>query len=175
MRKAFRILDRAVECFVVLLFIVMVVVGGVQVFNRFVLGNPLSWSEEVQKYAHIWLIFLTIPICYRRGRHIGMEIVTQKMPRTLRRAVGFLVDLLWLALGLAVAYFSLRIMAVAQMQYSPALEIRMDRIYFGELLGGCYLALNAVRIMTGDIHQPHVGVIAREAHCAAEPEKGGTE
>ncbi len=165
MKKAFSLLDRAVEYFVVLLFIIMVVVGGIQVFNRFVLGNPLSWSEEVQKYSHIWLIFLTIPICYRRGRHIGMEIITQKMPLILRRCVGFAVDLLWLALGLAVAYFSWRIMAVAQMQSSPAMEIRMDRIYLGELAGGLYLALNAVRNMLGDVH-------LRPAAAAAE---GGTE
>ena len=149
--KAFRVLDHAMECVVVALLATIVVVGGLQVFNRFFLGNPLAWSEEVQKYAHIWLIFIAIPICYRRGRHIGMEVIPKKLPRTIQFFISIGVAALWLLLGLAITYFTWRVMQVASWQYSPALEIRMDYIYMGELAGGAYLILTSLRIMIGNI------------------------
>ena len=68
-------LDRAVETALFLIFLAFTIVGGLQVFNRFVLGLPLSWSEEFQKFGHIWMVFLAIPVAYRRGAHIGMDIV----------------------------------------------------------------------------------------------------
>lgn len=147
LNKIFSCIDRLVEITIILLFFVMVVIGGLQVFNRFVLGTPLSWSEEVQKYSHIWMIFLAIPVCYRRGRHIGMEILTQKMPKVIQSFLAVFVDVMWLTLGLAVALFTARIMQVASMQHSPALEVRMDLVYLGEFLGGCYLVLVAGRAL----------------------------
>ena len=149
--KAFRVLDFVVECVVVALFITMVAVGGLQVFNRFFLGNPLAWSEEVQKYAHIWLIFLTIPICYRRGRHIGMDLIPKKLPQAIQFILSSCVDALWLLLGTAIIYYTWRIMRVAVWQYSPALEIRMDYIYLGEFAGGVYLIVTSLRVLTENI------------------------
>ena len=67
----FRAVDRAVEYLLFLFFLAFTLVGGLQVFNRFVLGLPLSWSEEFQKYGHIWMVMLAIPVAYRRGAHLG--------------------------------------------------------------------------------------------------------
>lgn len=146
-RRFWNALDRTVECVVIVLFAIMVIVGGMQVFNRFVFGAPLTWSEEVQKYAHIFLIFLTIPICYRRGRHIGMEVITSRLPARLRQGIAFCVDALWFCLGAAIAWYTWKLMKVAAMQYSPALEIRMDWVYCGEFMGGLYLTLVALRFL----------------------------
>lgn len=162
MAKIFRVIDTMVEYFVVLLFVVMLLVGGLQVFNRFFLGTPLTWSEEVQKYAHIWLIFLTIPICYRRGRHIGMEIITSRLPKVAQTVLAVGVDLLWLGLGWAITYYTWRIMQVASWQYSPSLEIRMDCVYLGELVGGLYLMLTSLRIMVANLTGGRPGAAGRK-------------
>src|SRR6185295_15158466 len=69
MKKLFAEIDRAIELFVAAIFVGMVLVGFFQVFSRFVLNHTPSWSEEIQIFGHIWLIFLSIPIAYRRGAH----------------------------------------------------------------------------------------------------------
>ena len=60
--KSFRAVDRSVEYALFLIFLAFTLVGGLQVFNRFVLGLPLSWSEEFQKFGHIWMVMLAIPV-----------------------------------------------------------------------------------------------------------------
>ena len=138
-------MDRGLEALVVFLFILMVIVGGMQVFNRFVLNQSLSWSEEFQKFTHIWIIFLAIPIGYGRNSHIGMEIFVSKLPRKLQTLFGYITDLLWLALALALTRYTFRIMQIAKTQTSPGLNLRMDWVYMGLFIGGAYLILMSVR------------------------------
>src|SRR5438093_5884433 len=91
----FRPLDRAVEFVLFLIFLTFTIVGGLQVFNRFVLGLPLSWSEEFQKFGHIWMVMLAIPVAYRRGAHLGMDMLLRLLPPVTQRLVGLLTALFW--------------------------------------------------------------------------------
>lgn len=141
----FRAVDRAVEYALFLFFLAFTLVGGLQVFNRFVLGLPLSWSEEFQKFGHIWMVMLAIPVAYRRGAHLGMDMLLQMLPRWSRRAVGLLTELLWLALALAIGRYTFAIMVVARNQDSPGLGLPMHWVYSGMVLGSAYLGFVALR------------------------------
>src|SRR3546814_3195633 len=99
MTKLFGGIDRAMEALLFLIFLVFSLAGGLQVFNRFVLGLPLSWSEEFQKFGHIWMVFIAIPVAYRRGAHIGMDAVLVRLPAAAQKIIGVLIDALWLLLA----------------------------------------------------------------------------
>ncbi len=144
-RTWMRSIDRSVEFALFVIFLIFTLVGGLQIFNRFVLGLPLSWSEEFQKFGHIWMVFLAIPVAYRRGAHIGMDMLLMVLPRNAQRVVQFFVELMWLGLAVAIGWYTLAIMVVARNQESPGLGIRMDYIYVGLVIGAAYLALVAIR------------------------------
>ncbi|MBL8806192.1 MAG: TRAP transporter small permease [Rhodospirillales bacterium] len=145
MRAAIQAVDRAMESALFVIFLAFSLVGGLQVFNRFVLGLPLSWSEEFQKFGHVWMVFIAIPVAYRRGAHIGMDALLVRMPEIMRRTIALLIEVLWLALALAIGLYTLRLMQVAQFQESPALGWRMDHVYVGMVIGAAYLAFVALR------------------------------
>jgi TRAP-type C4-dicarboxylate transport system permease small subunit len=133
------------EIAIIAVFIMMVVVGGMQVFNRFVLNRSLSWSSELQRYAHIWLVYMTIPVAYRRGRHIGMDVVKQRMSATAQRGLAFLNHILWIVLSGSIILFTRRVMQVAVRQKSPGMGLRMDFVYLGLVVGAVYLLFIALR------------------------------
>ena len=141
----FSYLDRFIEILIFLIFVVIGVVGGMQVFNRFVLNRSLSWGEELQIYGHIWLIFMTIPVAYRRGSHIGMNILVRKFSQKIQKTLTLIADFMWLGLAGAIVYYSTVIMKVAKNQISPGLGLRMDLMYLSLALGGSYLGLVAIR------------------------------
>ena len=88
MKTLFAAIDRFIELFVAAIFIGMVAIGSWQVFSRFVLNFTPSWSEEIQIFGHIWLVFLAIPIAYRRGAHITVEAIRRIMsPWMARRSI----------------------------------------------------------------------------------------
>src|SRR5438477_5457830 len=92
--RVFGAIDRTVEYALFVIFLAFTVVCGLQVFNRFVLGLPLSWSEEFQKFGHIWMVMLAIPVAYRRGAHLGMDMLLRLLPKVVRRVVGLLTEVL---------------------------------------------------------------------------------
>lgn len=144
-RTAMRSIDRSVEFALFIIFLIFTLVGGLQIFNRFALGLPLSWSEEFQKFGHIWMVFLAIPVAYRRGAHIGMDMLYMLLPGTAQKTIQFFVELMWLGLALAIGWYTLAIMVVARNQESPGLGLRMDHVYVGLVIGAAYLALVALR------------------------------
>ncbi len=144
-RTWMRSIDRSAEFALFVIFLIFTLVGGLQIFNRFVLGLPLSWSEEFQKFGHIWMVFLAIPVAYRRGAHIGMDMLLMVLPRNAQRVIQFFVELMWLGLAVAIGWYTLAIMVVARNQESPGLGIRMDYVYVGLVIGAAYLALVAIR------------------------------
>lgn len=149
LKKALSYLDRTVELCIFAIFVAMVIVGGMQVFNRFVLNQSLSWSEEFQKFSHIWLIFFTIPVGYNRGSHIGMNMLVGKFSENIQKLIILITDVLWLGLAAAIVTYTNVIMRVARRQTSPGLGIRMDLVYLGLMLGGIYLAIVAIRKISG--------------------------
>ncbi len=149
--KGLGFIDRGVETLIWTAFVLMVVVGLTQVFCRYALGNSLSWSEEFQKFMHIWIIFLAIPLAYKYDGHIGMNIVYDRMGRRLRWVFTLLIHIMWMGLGGVMMFYSLRIMKVAKMQTSPGLGIRMDLVYLCIVIGGGYLCLMAMRKIWGHI------------------------
>ncbi len=149
MGKLFKYLDRGMEFFVVFVFSLMVLVGGMQVFNRFILNQSLSWSEEFQKFAHIWVVFLTIPIGYSKSSHIGMELFASKLPARLRKVLGGFIDILWFGLAVSLTVYTWRIMQVTKSQTSPGMDIRMDHVYLGLFIGAAYLVVMALRKLAG--------------------------
>lgn len=81
-----------------------------QVFFRYVLNNPLIWSEELARYLFIWLTLLGLGYNIRTENNISMTLLYNKMPRRLQVAVDFLPDLIAIVLftcliPTAVSYF----------------------------------------------------------------------
>jgi TRAP-type C4-dicarboxylate transport system permease small subunit len=143
------LIDRGVELLVAVIFAAMCVVGLLQVFNRFVLNASLSWSEEAQIFGHIWIVFLAVPIAYRRGAHLYVETFRAMLGARSGAAFDLMVELLWAAFAVALVYLSYRVSVVAALQESPGLEIPMSYPYYGMVVGGAYLLLIAVRRIGG--------------------------
>lgn len=142
--KLFSTIHRLFEIAVVILFASMVFAALWQVFNRFFLGSTLSWSEEFQRYSHIWLVFFAIPIGYRRSAHIGVDILQNALGARGALVLSWIIDFAWLTLGIAIIAGTTTLMGVAWRQTSPGMGVTMDKVYLGLLIGGAYLVFTAV-------------------------------
>ncbi len=154
MKALFAAIDRTIELLVAAIFAGMVAVGSWQVFSRFVLNFTPSWSEEIQIFGHIWLVFLAIPIAYRRGAHITVEAIRRVMAPWMNKALDLLIELLWVGFAVATAYYSYRVSLVTGNSVSPGLEIPMSYPYYGMILGSVYLLFVVIRRLAGELPPP---------------------
>lgn len=118
-----------VEAVVALLVAVMVGTLIVQVFYRFVLGDPLSWSEELARYAFVWITFLGAAVAYRHGGHIVVETVILLLPRRAQAALAWVVDALVVVALATLLVQGLGIMEATSNVQATMLEIPMSWVY----------------------------------------------
>ena len=154
MKSIFAAIDRIVEILVAAIFAAMVLIGFFQVFSRFVLNATPSWSEEIQIFGHIWLVFLAIPIAYRRGAHFTVEAIRRQYSTGMHKVFDLFVEFLWVGFAIATAYYSYRVALIAGRNVSPGLEIPMSYPYYGMVIGSVYLLLVVLRRIAGEPPPP---------------------
>ena len=149
MRRTLDAIDRAVEWLVAAVLALIVGIALLQVFHRFALNSSLSWSEEAQIFGHIWIVFLGIPVAYRRGAHLYIETVCDMLPRGPRAAFNLVIELTWAAFALSLMVLGGMVARIAHLQSSPGLDLPMSYPYAGMVVGGAYLMLVAARRIAG--------------------------
>jgi TRAP-type C4-dicarboxylate transport system permease small subunit len=128
--KAARLVWRwGTETVVTLLTAVMVATILLQVFYRFVLGDPLSWSEELARYVFVWITFLGAAVAYRHGTHIVVDTIIVLLPRRVQAILGWVVDTLMVAALLTLLVEGIGIVKVNSNVEATMLEIPMSWVY----------------------------------------------
>jgi TRAP-type C4-dicarboxylate transport system permease small subunit len=59
-----------------------------QIAFRYLLATPLTWTEELARYLYIWACWLGAPVALRRGNHILIAVVSDRLPHRLGRLVA---------------------------------------------------------------------------------------
>jgi TRAP-type transport system small permease protein len=83
-RLALERIDRASESVIILIMAVMIAIISAQVFMRYVLNLSFDWADELSRLCFVWTIFLAIPLALKRGGHIVMELVLDRVSSRTR-------------------------------------------------------------------------------------------
>ena len=78
-------LDRAIDSFMGILVLGMTLVVSISVFYRYVLDQPLSWTEEITRMFIVWLSFIGAYAAMRENKHIGFDLLVASFPQWLRK------------------------------------------------------------------------------------------
>lgn len=104
---------------------VMVAVVLAATFFRYVLNDPLTWSEELARYLMIWIGLVGASVTLRHGEHIRITAIRILLPRPLRLIGDLLVAA---AIGWFLWVMTVEGWAAAERggrQISPALGVSM--------------------------------------------------
>jgi len=82
--------------------ILMMSVVGYSVVNRYILGTPITWTDELSGYLVVALVMLGAAEALRRGDHISVDLITDRLGETGRRVSAIWGNLLVLAMSVAL-------------------------------------------------------------------------
>jgi|SRR5215510_817726 len=140
-------LHRIAELLSALLFAAMLAAFLVQVFTRYVLDDPASWTLEVCSITYVWIVFFASAVIVDQRQHITFDMLYKSVNLRRRRVfaiVSAAVILVMFAVGLPG---TIDYIAFMSKKYSLMLHIRMDLLYscFGLFIVGAIIA-SAVRL-----------------------------
>jgi TRAP-type C4-dicarboxylate transport system permease small subunit len=105
-----------------------------QVFTRYVTENPLIWTEEVARYLFVWITLIGAAAGVRLHAHFGLDILRRYVP-PLRGFLGAVTMLIVAGFLMLLLYTGIVETRQAALQYSPALQVRMNWAYLAIPVG----------------------------------------
>lgn len=127
---------------------VMTVLIGWQVFARFVMGDSLSFSEEISRFLMVWLVLLGSAYAARNGRLMKVDILETVVSDRFRPVVLLLAGFVSILFYLVLVVFGFMIMSAVSYQLTPATQISMSIPMAALPVGGVFLVLNTLYNMS---------------------------
>jgi len=144
-------MDRCINWFLAMLMAGMVVIVSAQVWYRFVLNDPLSWSEEASRYLFVWISFMGAAAGVRYQVHLGIDLMEKILPAGSYRIAVIIVNLIIQVFLLMIIYWGFKILGVIQFQESPSMHISMRYPYMAVPVGSIFMFINSLRITVAAI------------------------
>jgi TRAP-type C4-dicarboxylate transport system permease small subunit len=142
-----RVIDKSLYYTLAGLMIAIVVDVSWQVFTRFVMANPSSYTEELAGFLLIWIGILGAAYAFRLKAHLGLDLVTAQLTGTKAKVVEIIGLFVCLGFSLSVmVYGGLRLVSLnlELNQVSAALGIKMAYIYTVLPISGTLISLYAL-------------------------------
>ena len=146
-----RAIGAVVEPLAAFLVLVEIVILATGVFTRYVIRQPLVWTDELATILLLWLAMLGAVVAYRRGEHIRLSIVLRRCSprmRSILETIGSVVTAIFVLelLPASVTFFKLE-----ETDPTPALNIPHSYVVLAVIVGlTLMLVLALLRLTEGD-------------------------
>jgi len=133
MEKTYKLLNKTIETFLVLIFSLLVLDVVWQVVSRYVVGQSSSFTEEFARFALIWLTVLGA--AYINGQkegHLSMDFLLSKLPMEKQKKRQKKIQLIMAIFALVIMIIgggNLVYTTLKLGQISPALLVPLGFVY----------------------------------------------
>ena len=171
-----KILDYIEESLVCVCLVVMTALTFVNVVARYVFSASLSFSEEITTYLFVLLSLLGSAIAAKRGAHLGLTIISDRVGPKAGRVLGIISMAFATAFSALICYFGF-FMALNQFNKGQLTAgTQLPEWIFGSFvpIGALFVTIrfgeNLVRLLAGKDIQ-HEDVVAEALENAAQEEE----
>lgn len=131
------------------LMLIMTVLIGWQVIARFIVGDSLTFSEEVSRFVMVWLVIVGAAYAAKNGRLMKVDIVEHMLSGKAKQTVIMIAGLLSIVFYLVLVVFGFFIANAVSYQLTPATEVSMSIPMAALPAGGILLIINTVHQLFG--------------------------
>ncbi|MBO0324100.1 TRAP transporter small permease [Muricauda sp. CAU 1633] len=103
-----------------------------QVFSRYLVGIPSSFTDELARYLMIWLGIIGAAYVSGRKMHVAIDILPSRLSKKSQKKFSIVANaiiILFCLTGMVIGGFRLVHMTYTLEQYSPSLQIPLALVY----------------------------------------------
>lgn len=134
-----QVIDKALSTTLVIIMSIMVINVLWQVFTRFIVGTPSSFTDELARYLMIWLGVLGAAYVSGKDLHVAIDVLPKRFNNKVQKRFKLVVFGLVIVFAIfAMIIGGLRLVYITAIlgQYSPALQMPLAAVYFAIPLSG---------------------------------------
>lgn len=132
-------IDKILSITLIVIMSIMVINVLWQVFTRYVMGTPSSFTDELARYLMIWIGVLGAAYVSGKNMHVAIDVLPSKLNETNQKKLSKIVDFLIISFvffALIVGGIRLVYLTYILKQHSPALQIPLALVYLVLPLSG---------------------------------------
>ncbi|MEL0630272.1 TRAP transporter small permease [Psychromonas aquatilis] len=147
------LLDRLILSICSFALMLLVVTVTWQVFSRYVLNDPSSWTDELSRYAMVWLGLLGASYLFGIKGHLAITLLDSALKGKAHTALHLLINgITFTFVSLAMFKGGLALMSRTTQQLSPALQLPMSTVYsilpISAVIILIYITLNTIELFS---------------------------
>lgn len=131
-----------------------------QVFSRFVLQNPSSFTEELARYMLIWVGILGAAYVAGQKMHLAIDLLPTKLKGRSKAYLEIFINLVILIFAVVVMVIGgIRLVTITLMlnQISAAMQIPLGYVYVVVPLSGALMTFYAVYFIRKQLKELRTG------------------
>lgn len=148
-------LMRLLEHIMILCMVVMLVMVFGNVMLRMFFNTGIDVSEEIPRFAFVWLTFLGAVVGMRRRAHLGVDVVVRLLPMLGRRVCWGISQVVILVCCGYMVYGTWLEHDIIAGNTSPVAQLSMIWVYGVSYITGVVIALmclnNLLRLLQGRV------------------------
>ena len=115
--------------------------GTWQIFTRWVLGNPSTFTDELLRYVLIIAGFIGSAYCFYRDEHLALTLITDKAKGPFKLCLDIFMEICILFFVVYVFIFGGFKLANTATNVSSVMHIPMKSLYMVEPICGILIVL----------------------------------
>ncbi|MBV0926151.1 TRAP transporter small permease [Halomicroarcula limicola] len=157
-----RYFDRGVKALALLLYGLMILVVGLQILTRWVLGSfigsSLPWTVNLSQMLLVYITFIGAAVASEKREHISLDLLSSRLPdRAVRALAGLRAILVLVFIGVLVSgayplYLQNRGSVIGALPTYP--PFTQAWLYVPVVVGGAIIAVYCVRDLWEVIASP---------------------
>ena len=156
MKQLRNILNKTLNAMVGISFLAMVLLTCWQVFTRYVMKNPSSWSEELVSYLFAWMSLLGASLVVGERGHMNIPVVVERMSPKIKIGLTIFSEIVaFLFAAIILIYGGMQISSLAMGQMTSALSVAVGVFYIvlpiSGILNMLYVVLNIWDILKENV------------------------
>jgi TRAP-type C4-dicarboxylate transport system permease small subunit len=157
MQSAIKGFDRLLEIVLVSCMAVMFVLVFINVLLRLLFNTGIDVSEELPRYAFVWMCFVGGVLGMRRHSHLGVDMVVAALPVLGRKICWGISQTIMAVCSLFMLYGTWLQHDIIRLNASPVMQISMLYVYGVSYLAGFAMAVicavNLIRLALGQVEE----------------------
>jgi len=146
------LLNKTILTFCSIALVLLVLTVTWQVFSRYVLNDPSSWTDELSRYCMVWLGLLGGSYLFGVKGHLAITLLPSYLSNNVNTVLQLLINLVSMSfVSLAMLWGGVVLMSKTTQQLSPALQLPMSTIYsilpISAVIILIYLLLNTLELL----------------------------
>lgn len=123
------------------------------VIMRYFFKTGIYWSEEVATACFVWSVFIGAAAGYKHKAHVGVDMLVNLCPPTLKKIIIIVVDLILLLINGYITYIAVIYLSLSYKKPTPVLGISTAYISSSILVSFALMTIYAVYFLIQDIRK----------------------